>query len=300
MIQLIKIFINGVVFGLVQLVPGVSAGTIAIILGFYNQLIEAINHFREDYKRHLKFILPLGLGVVSGLVAFSSVIEFILIHYPFPSIMFFIGLIVGVVPNIFSQVKASKERLSLRDMLLILIPCAVVLAISLPNFGAGGAGADVYVGLSMMLYIFVVGVIAAASLLIPGLSGSFILLIAGIYPLAINAVSSIRILITDIGNLEPLFNIVRVLGPLGTGVIIGILLTARLIEKLLKSRQKEVYQVVLGLLSGSVIVLVINHALIHTGDGPLILIIGLACLVIGFFVPYKLNAGKFDILQKLS
>jgi putative membrane protein len=207
-------------------------------------------------------------------------------------------LIAGVVPNIFSQIKASKERLNLRDMLLMLIPCAIVLLISLPNFGAGGAGTDVYVDLPMMLYIFVVGVIAAASLLIPGLSGSFILLIAGIYPLAINAVSSIRILITDIGNLEPLFNIVRVLGPLGIGVIIGVLLTARLIERLLKSRQKEVYQVVLGLLSGSIIVLIINHALIHIGDGVLTLIIGLICLAIGFFVPYKLNTGNFDVLKK--
>ncbi|MCL2763362.1 MAG: DUF368 domain-containing protein, partial [Treponema sp.] len=109
MLKLVRNFFNGMAFGITETIPGVSAGTIAIILGFYFELIETINHFTENLKKSLALLMPLILGVITGLVLFSSLIHFLLTHYSFPVMLFFIGLIVGIIPHIFVKVKEPER-----------------------------------------------------------------------------------------------------------------------------------------------------------------------------------------------
>src|SRR5215510_6520550 len=100
MLKLVRNFLNGLAFGITETIPGVSAGTIAIILGFYFELIETVNHFTENIPKRLKFILPLVLGIIAGILLFSSIINYLLGNYSFPTMLFFIGLISGIIPHI--------------------------------------------------------------------------------------------------------------------------------------------------------------------------------------------------------
>jgi putative membrane protein len=293
--QEIRNFFNGVIFGWVQIVPGVSAGTIAIILGFYDQLLDSINNFRKNYKKSLRFLIPLGLGAGIGIVLFSSITDFLITNYSFPTMLFFIGLIVGIIPPIFSIVKEPGQKLKLKEILLIVIPIIVLVAVSHLTTAEVTDPAQVVagIGLPYMLFILLVGVIAAASLIIPGLSGSFVLLLFGIYPLAIYAVSQIRVLIGDPTNTEVMLEIVKVLVPLGIGIVIGGIAAAKLVAKLLKTYRKPVYAVILGLLIGSVYSIFMEPIVFQSGTSTPFIIVGVVAFVAGAVLSFKLGQKKW-------
>jgi putative membrane protein len=288
-LKLVKNFFNGLVLGITQIVPGVSGSTVAIILGFYMELIETINHITKDIRKKMKFLIPILLGIAVGMVLFSSIVDFLLTNYSFPTMLFFIGLIVGIIPHIYS--KAMKGKLKLNSFLLILIPFIVLLATSgLTGISVGSPQEAINnINLPFMIFLFFAGIIGAAALVIPGLSGSFILLLFGIYPLAIYSVSSIRVLLTDITNITLMLNIFKVLIPFGIGVIFGIVSTARLIEKLLKRHSKPTYSVILGLISGSVFVLFRNPMVYASGVSTVIIAIGMATFFSGVVISFVLG-----------
>lgn len=291
LIEILKNFGSGIVFGLSLVIPGVSGGTLAIILGFYDQLLEAVNHFLHNFNKYVKFLVPFGIGIAVGVVAFASVIQFLLTYHSFPAMMFFLGLIVGVIPGMFRRVRENTPqdcKFGAGDALLIAVPFALLV---MTAFLGGGdvSPTDVVVDLPFMLFIFVIGIVAAASLLIPGLSGSFVLLVAGIYPLATYAVSSIRLLLTDFGNVDLILDIMKVLAPLGAGVLIGIFLTARLIEGLLKKRARGVFLVVTGLMAGSVVALAADPILVQSGVSLPVIAFGAGSFIIGLIISIKME-----------
>jgi putative membrane protein len=169
MLKVIRDFFNGLAFGITIPFPGVSGGTIALILGFYFELIETINHFTEDLPKRLKFLIPLIIGTVAGILLFSSVINFLMVRYSFPTMLFFIGLITGIIPHIYSQARAGSQRFRLSDFLLILIPFAVLLIIPCLKGVSVANPAEVIrnIGIPFMIFIFFAGMMAAAALIIP-------------------------------------------------------------------------------------------------------------------------------------
>jgi putative membrane protein len=292
MFAFIRNFLNGLAFGITETIPGVSGGTIAIILGFYNELIETINHFTEDFKKRLKFLVPILIGAACGILLFSSIINYLLTNHSFPTMLFFIGLITGIIPLIFSKVKEADQKLKISEILLMVIPFLILIVISELK-GVSIAEPETMINninVPFMIFIFFAGMIAAAALIIPGISGSFVLLLIGLYPLIIFAISSIRILFFDSSNINLLINILKVLIPLGIGIIIGGLSMARLIEKLLKNYHKIIYSIILGLLSGSIVVLFKEPMVYRSGISVIIIIIGIITLSLGAVLSF--NIGK--------
>ena len=290
----IRNFLNGLAFGITETIPGVSGGTIAIILGFYYELIETVNHFTEDYRKYSRFLIPLIIGIAAGILLFSSIINYLLANFSFPTMSFFIGLIAGIIPHIFSKVKERGQRLKPKEILLILVPFIILLVISgLKGVSvANPAEAINNIDIPYMIFIFFAGIIAAAALVIPGISGSFVLLLLGIYPLIIYSVSSIRLFLADISNIQLMINICKVLAPLALGVIIGGLSMARLIEKLLKNYRKIIYSVILGLLLGSVCVLFKEPMVYKSGMTAIIIIAGIISLSLGCFISFRIGKER--------
>jgi len=179
--KVIRDFLNGLAFGIIETVPGVSGGTIAIILGFYSELIEALNHFTENAKKYTKFLIPISLGIATGLVIFSVIMTYLLQYFSFPTMTFFIGLTVGIIPLIYIKIKEPKQWFKPKELAIILIALFTVLVVAnlkpLPVEGIN------HIDAPFMLFIFLAGIIAAIALVVPGISGSFILLLFGIYPL---------------------------------------------------------------------------------------------------------------------
>ncbi len=292
--KVIRDFLNGLSFGIIETVPGVSGGTIAIILGFYSELIESLNHFTENAKKHTKFLIPISLGIATGLVIFSSIMSYLLKYVSFPTMTFFIGLTVGIIPLIYVKVKEPKQWFKSKVLVLILIAFFTVLVVS--NLKPLPVEVINHIDAPFMLFIFLAGVIAAIALVIPGLSGSFILLLLGIYPLVTYSVSSIGVLLTDITNTALMLDIAKVLVPLALGVIVGGLSMARLIEKLLKNHYKTLYSIILGFLLGSVCVLFRESLSFQSGSSALIIIAGVTTFLLGGIISFSLGKKRFRLL----
>ena len=290
MVQGIKNFFYGIFFGVAQVIPGVSAGIIAVILGFYDQLIETINHFTKDWRRYIGFVLPFLFGIAVGIIAFSSLIQYLMDYHPFATMLFFIGLIAGTVPGIYRQIKLmnTSQTIKLSDIILVLVP--IIFLVFVAHMSVDTRDIElVDVNLPVMAFIFVVGIVAAASMLVPGLSGSFVLLVVGLFTLAIDAVSSIRYLLLDITNFDLMWDIARVLVPLGVGVIVGVVVMAKLVERILEKFKREAFLVILGLLIGSIYALLIEPAVLRNELTIPIIVMGIGSCILGAVISYQLS-----------
>ncbi|MCL2233597.1 MAG: DUF368 domain-containing protein [Treponema sp.] len=261
MLKDIRNFLNGSVYGIILIIPGISATLFAIILKFYEELIGIVNHFREDFRKNVRYLGVFLLGVIAGTVLFSSLVVFLLENHPFPTMLFFTGLLAGMIPLVAAKARgpiAEKKLPEPRKIVLAAFSLLVLFAASrLMSTGAvAPAEALAAANAPLLLSIFLAGIINGATLVIPGLSGAFILLIMGLYPLVIFAISSVGDFLLDMGNVSLLRNIAIVLLPFGTGALLGLLGMARIMEKLMRDFPEEVYAVILGLLLGSLVVVV--------------------------------------------
>ena len=251
--------LNGVVYGMTLIIPGISATILAIILGFYDDLIFRINHFRKDYRGNTRVLGVFLAGIACGAVAFSSVIIYLLENFSFPTMLFFIGLMTGITPHVFSKAKGSSKRIKLRETLLAVFSIAALVFLSLGITGETSAELINASNITLMFYILLAGIINGATLVIPGLSGALLLLIMGLYPLVISSISYIGVFLGDMGNVSLLGDISLVLLPFGLGGVIGFLVMARLMEKLMRDFNESAHAVILGLILGSIIMLSYNQ-----------------------------------------
>jgi len=260
MLKDLKNFLNGSVYGIILIIPGISATLFAIILKFYEELIAVVNHFREDFRKNARYLGVFLLGIATGTVLFSSLIVFLLENHPFPTMLFFTGLLAGMIPLVAAKARgpiAGKAPLAPRKIALTAFSLLALFATSrlMAANAVDPAEALAAVNAPLLLFIFAAGIINGATLVIPGLSGAFILLIMGLYPLVIFAISSVGDFFLDMGNVALLRDIGIVLLPFGAGGLAGLLGMARLMEKLMRDFPEEVYAVILGLLLGSLVVI---------------------------------------------
>ncbi|MCL2068884.1 MAG: DUF368 domain-containing protein [Oscillospiraceae bacterium] len=295
MVTALKNFLNGIAFGVTQIVPGVSAGTVAIILGFYNELLESVNSFRENPGKHVKFLAAMLLGAAFGIVAFGSLINYLLTSFSFPTMLFFIGLIVGAIPHIRSRAMPSRRKLKPHEIVCIALPVLALVLIANVETSAPADPAQVINGMGapFMLFLFIAGVLAAAALVIPGLSGSFVLLLLGVYHVLIYSVSSIRHLLADLANLRLMLDIIKVLLPFGIGVIAGGLTAARIVGRLFEKYCVIVYLIILGLMLGSVYALFMEPVVWQSGVDAAIIAVGAVTFTLGCAAAYLSGKKRF-------
>jgi putative membrane protein len=208
--------------------------------------------------------------------------------------LFFIGLIVGIIPHIFSRVKMPGFKYKSYEILMVVLPFALVIAISGLNNTSVIDPEEAVKNITVpyMLFIFFAGMLAAAALVVPGISGSFVLLLLGIYPLAIFTLSSIRLLFTGNADTGLILDICKVLVPLAIGIIIGGLSMVRIIEKLLNNDSQALDLIILGLVSGSVIALFNNPIVYKSGVTVLMIVIGVITFLSGCAISFILGKKR--------
>ncbi len=228
-------FFKGLVIAIATLVPGVSGGTMAVILGVYDDLIHAIGSFFEDWKKHIVILLELGLGGLTGLLLFSKLLENVSKKYPFTMGFFFIGVIFGGIPVLYKKSISSGKR-NLKDMIFFVIGFVIVILLSSePDTTTALATTP---GIASIVFLFIAGIVLAVALILPGISGSFMLYVLGLYSVTLNAINTRNI---------------PFLIPLGLGVALGTLGTAKTIEKLLQKHPGKTYMLILGFVLGSLL-----------------------------------------------
>ncbi len=272
----LTLVIKGFLIGVANIIPGVSGGTLAITLGIYEKLIGAISHFFKNLKENIKFIIPIGIGAVLSVLLLSRVISFCLDKYTLATILFFIGLILGGIPLLNKKIKGHYKNVS--NIIIFLLSFGFVIALSVLK----GENVVSFANMNIINYImlFLVGVVAAATMIIPGVSGSFVLMLLGYY----------KPIVDTIGALTKFNNIwqnIMILVPFGIGVLVGIVAISKLLEFLFKKYEVKTYFGVMGFITASIIT-------IFTGAEGLVfsipqLLIGLMLLGIGFTAAYKLG-----------
>ena len=277
--------VKGFIMGIANIIPGVSGGTLALILGIYEDFIGAISHFFSNFKKNICFLAPIAIGILLAIASLSRVIDYSYKHYPIPTSLFFVGLVIGGIPMLYSKVKGKKEVKQPSSYLIFLLTFALVIFMACSSliFGEG-----LKVSLSNMrfvnyLLLFLVGVIAAATMVIPGVSGSLVLMLLGYY-------YPVIAVIKEFTSLKNIGSNILILGVFGVGVLLGIVLISKLIEFLFNKYEAKTYFGVLGFIIASIIAIPISAMLnIKVSFDIIQILIGIIFLVFGYTISYKLG-----------
>ena len=273
------LFIKGFIMGIANVIPGVSGGTLAVILGVFKDFVVSISNIFKSFKKSVLFLLPIVLGMGVAVVASSKLIETCLNYYPLATILFFVGLILGGVPILFNKIKGKMK--SIPNYIIFIIMFSFIL---LFTFVISGEKNVELVSLTFIDYIllFIVGAVASSSMVIPGISGSMVLMTVGYY-------NSILATVSDIFNFANFWHNVSILIPFGLGVIVGILLIAKLITFLLNKFEVKTYFAIFGFIFSSLIVIFFKN---NINFNIIEFIIGLVLMVGGFLISYFI--AKFN------
>lgn len=244
--ELVQNILKGIVIGIANIIPGVSGGTMAVSMGIYDKIIHAVTHLLKEFWQSVKTLLPYGIGMVLGLLVFARGIAYLFAHIPLQTALLFIGLIFGGLPAILTRVKGKKTGgvgIGLFLLFFALIPVLQLLG------GEETAGA-LTGGVGLLFILFLIGILASATMVIPGVSGSMILMSLGYYTPILNTVNDCvdALLAFDF---RAMLACVRILLPFGLGVVVGIVLIAKLVEFLLKRFEGYTYCAILGLVAAS-------------------------------------------------
>ena len=272
-IEYLKFFLGGLAFGIANVIPGVSGGTMLVVFGIYDRLMESISGIKAILKNFL-FLVVFGLGgavcraALKRILGFAIVIKSLFDAVEVQTNMFFIGLILGSVPLIVKTGTAESKPKPL-CALPFLIALSVVIGLAvLERAGSISIAPDVVDGFEIIttVKLFVCAVIAAVTMIIPGVSGSFVMLLLGVYDTIISAI-----------NLSSLNFYVII--PFAIGAVVGIILGAKLISILINKYKLMVYSAIMGLVIGSV------YAILPEGFGfNLQTGYGFVCLLAGVVV----------------
>lgn len=272
----LSLILKGIVLGTSFILPGVSGGVLSVVMGIYDKLIEAVSHFYEswaNFKKYFNFLFFLGVGGIISVLILTNIIEFALNKIPVITILLFVGLIVGGVPQLFNKI---KNEVSFGNILLMFIGIGLLVIMSFTTGGAGNQVIDT--SLISMIKMFGIGVLSSATIVIPGVSGSFLLMVIGYYEPLLRIVN-------EITSFTNLYNNIIVMIPLGIGLVLGAILIARVIDFCLKKYPVKTYYVIIGFVIASIIEVFLS-VFEYSYTIPTI-IIGLILMVFSSLIVYK-------------
>lgn len=237
---MIKNIISGIIIGVSNIIPGVSGGTVIVLLGLFNKTMESIDNLfkkKTNKKESIIFLSQLAIGIIIGIVSFAKLLEIFFKYIPTQTIFWFVGMIIFSIP-IFVRKEMKNVKMNnmwaiigilLIGFLFIFSPAKQSLVISdFPN-----------ITIPFLLTLIIVGFIGGGSMIFPGISGSMILLIIGKYYL-------FKSYIANVGSLK--LEILIPLAFIGIGILIGIVLSAKMINWLLKNYKTKTLSFIFGLI----------------------------------------------------
>lgn len=280
---MIKSFLKGIVIGIANIVPGVSGGTMMVSMGIYDKLIHCITHLFSEFKKSVLFILPIAIGMVAAIAGSSFGLVWLFDNFPIQTNLLFVGLILGGLPAIYGKVKGKTIKAG--HVIAGLLFFAFVIAMAAMGESEGNA-ADLSVNVVNVLKLVGVGVIASATMVIPGVSGSMVLMLMGFYYPVINAIKEFISALTAV-DVPAILAGCGILVPFGIGIVIGIFAIAKLMEVIFEKFPLYAYWAIIGLIVASPI------AILMMGSFPAVTVVsivtGIAALAVGFFIAVKLG-----------
>lgn len=280
---MLKMILQGMAVGIANIIPGVSGGTMMVAMGLYDKLIHAITHLKSEFKKSLGLLIPIFAGVGVAIIVLSRLFEYLLSNHPIPTNFAFCGLIAGSLPFIFKKVEGTK--ITIGKALPFLVFFAVVILMAIMGETSGTA-ADVSFSVLNVIKLLGVGIIAAATMVVPGVSGSMMLMLLGYYDVILATINNFidSALAFDITGI---LVSTGVLAPFGIGVVIGIFLIAKLIEFIFAKAETHAYFAIIGLIMASPIAILLKTD--WSTFSPLTLIVSVITFIVGWFAASKLG-----------
>ncbi len=262
--------LKGAFIGMANMIPGVSGGTIAVITGIYDELVDALGNFfsgSSGWRRNTLFLIPVLAGIIAGAIGFARLITFFLEAYPEQTMFFFIGLILGSGPYLVRR--AGAEGVRLRYVVPFVAALILVLAIGLAE--SPDATEPVrQLTLQSGVWVFVGAFVAAIAMIVPGLSGSFLMLLIGMYSTLTAGFSELN---------------VPIMALFVVGTLAGVVSVSKIIAWLLRRFHGPTYFGILGLVLGSVI------SLWPGPVGGTALVVSIAAAAVGFAISMTFGTG---------
>lgn len=244
--------LHGFCMALADSVPGISGGTVAFILGFYDEFINSVNSLiskGHNKKKAIKFLIKLGIGWAIGMSISSVILSSLFEKHIYSVSSLFIGFIVFAIPLI---VRDEKDRLKGKFWYLFYTLIGILIVSIITYFNPVGGGSSIEIdnlNIGLVLYLFFAGIVAISAMVIPGISGSTILLIFGLYVPIITSINEF---------LHFNFKVLPILIIFGIGVITGILIIVKIIKKAFDKYRSQTIYLVFGLMIGSIYAIIMG------------------------------------------
>lgn len=254
------LFVKGMAIGTAVIIPGVSGGTIAFLLGIYDQMIEAITGLRRHFVKSLLYLLPILIGALLAVLALVFPISWAFDHFPLPLVTLFAGLIIGGLPSMYPSIqgKMKTQRIIVLILAFVFATGLGVLSV-VTSFDASQIMSTF--NLLTMIIMIVVGMVGATALVMPGISGSMLLLVIGFYAPLTNLISGLMSSFaagTLFNDWTPLFVILSFV----VGLLFGFILISLLMRFLLIKYKIATYFGIFGFILGSLVALYYNHEVV--------------------------------------
>lgn len=285
--DLINQLLRGVVIGVANIIPGVSGGTMMVSMGIYDTLIHCITHLFKEFKKSILTLLPYAIGMLVGILALASVISWGLENYPLPTNTLFIGLILGGLSPLLKKI--DKKKINAAAVIAFIALFALIIWMGFQNKDSIQNADTIEMNAVQMLLLVVMGVIASGTMIIPGVSGSLVLMLLGYYKAVTGALKTVAsgLVHFDFAALgQPLLMLI----PFVVGIVLGIFGVAKAIEWLTNKYPTATYCGVLGLVVASPISLLIQTDM--SGASFVIVLISIITFAAGFAGAFLLARGS--------
>lgn len=263
------LFIKGFIIGIAKIIPGVSGAMIAVSFSLYDRLIDAITHFFDDWKKNFKFLFIFGSGMIASIIFCSNIVRYFINNYYLMTMMLFVGLIVGGVFDFSKNIKYSYK-----NTLVIILVILLVLFVSLFNINNNYIIQGNYID---YVIFFVGGIIEIFASIVPGISGTALYMLMGIY-------DNVLMLFANIYNVSFVIDNIMIYISYGLGMVISFFGCSLCISYLLKKYRSLFDTVVFGLGISSILLLLIMT--FKNGFSMMDLFFGIILFFLGIMISY--------------
>lgn len=311
-------FIKGIIVGIAVVIPGLSGSMFAVIVGLYEKMINAVSTLRKGFKKNVLFLLPIVLGGVIGILLSAKLIVDLCEEFPQQAYFFFIGLVLGSIPLVLRKVK----QINFKPVYLLITLFSFIFIMIMGYLSSGETSESIsetthyLTSFSDVIAVFIAGFFSCALMSVPGVSGSVTLMVLGQYNKVYGAVGDCSDMVKYIlkGDIDSALFYGKSLGTaivFAIGGVLGFLIIAKFISKLLLKFEAQVYYGVSGMVLGAAVILFTQGVLlddsfksIFTGDGLSggiagILVIDVLLIAIGVICTLFLDDDS-ELVQKMK
>ncbi|GBD61668.1 DUF368 domain-containing protein [Tetragenococcus halophilus] len=287
----IWLIIKGIFMGVANIVPGLSGGTIAVSLGIYDDIIRSIATIKSEMKKSLRFFIPLLIGLLLGVALFSRMITYLFDFYPLVTAATFTGLILGGFPILWKEFRSSlylqKNKINYSHWIIFLAMFVLVAWMGVAEV-SGTSTHELSLEFPTLFGLFFIGIIASASMVIPGISGSLVMLILGWYQAFLAMINGFIDTLRAV-DINEILTFGIYCSFFGIGMLFGIAIISKLIDQMFRHFPSYTYAGIFGLVLASPIAIFSSLTLEASSFSIFTVVMSVLLAIVGFGLTYLLG-----------